>query len=140
MLKRAHGMPRLILNELGAYTTDTVYRIRTNVSAKKLVGSFINPLTALSAELEGRSYGGGVLEMVPSEIENLLIPLPEKAVINLRQLDQSVRSLPTDQVLEKHGNGILNALGLSKNKQVQLLDRWQKLSNRRQRVSNEVED
>ena len=29
--------------------------------------SFINPLTALSAELEGRHYGGGVLELIPSE-------------------------------------------------------------------------
>lgn len=138
MLKRAHGMPRLILNELGAYTTDTVYRICTNVSAKKLVGSFVNPLTALSAELEGRSYGGGVLEMVPSEIENLLIPLPKKATINLRQLDRSVRSLRTEEVLKKHGNEVLNALDLSKVKQQQLLEGWKKLSNRRQRISVDV--
>ena len=62
MLKRAHDTPRLILNRIGAYTTDTAYRIRTrDVSAEKLVGCFINPLTALSAELEGRHYGGGVL-------------------------------------------------------------------------------
>ena len=138
MLKRAHGMPRLILNELGAYTTDTVYRIQTNISAKKLVGSFINPLTALSAELEGRSYGGGVLELVPSEIENLLVPLPEKATVNLCQLDQSMRSLSTEKVLEKHGSEVLNGLGLSKQKQRMLLEGWQKLSNRRQRVSVDV--
>ena len=29
MLKRSHNTPRLILNRLGAYTTDTAYRIRT---------------------------------------------------------------------------------------------------------------
>ncbi len=138
MMKRAHGMPRLILNDLGAYTTDTVYRIRSKVPPKKLVGAFINPLTALSAELEGRSYGGGVLELVPSEIENLLIPLPAKAVISLRQLDQSVRSLPAEEVLRKHGNEVLNGLGLSKPKQEQLLEGWQKLSNRRQRISKDV--
>ena len=138
MLKRAHGTPRLILNELGAYTTDTVYRIQTNISAKKLVSSFVNPLTALSAELEGRSYGGGVLEMVPSEIEKLLIPLPENTTINLRQLDQSMRSLSTEEVLEKHGREVLNGLGLSKQKQRMLLEGWQKLSNRRQRVSVDV--
>ena len=50
MLKRAHNTPRLILNELGAYTTDTAYRIRTShVGAQRLVGCFVNPLTALSA-------------------------------------------------------------------------------------------
>ena len=138
MLKRAHGTPRLILNELGAYTTDTVYRIQTNISAKRLVGAFVNPLTALSAELEGRSYGGGVLELVPSEIEKLLIPLPENTTVNLRLLDQSMRSLSTEEVLEKHGSEVLNGLSLSKQKQRMLLQGWQKLSNRRQRVSVDV--
>ena len=75
MLKRAHNTPRLILNKLRAYTTDTAYRVKVKQgSAEKLVFSFVNPLTALSAELEGRHYGGGVLELVPSEIERLLIP------------------------------------------------------------------
>src|SRR5690606_3680901 len=76
MLKRSHDFPRLILNELGAFTTDTAYRIRVKeVSSHALVFSFINSLTALSAELEGRHYGGGVLELVPSEIERLLVPV-----------------------------------------------------------------
>ena len=78
MLKRSHDTPRLILNQIGAYTTDTAYRIRSKVAAETLVGCFINPLTALSAELEGRHYGGGVLELIPSEIERLTIPLPGK--------------------------------------------------------------
>jgi hypothetical protein len=33
----------------------------------------VNSLTALTAELEGRHYGGGVLELVPSEIEKLAV-------------------------------------------------------------------
>lgn len=37
MLKRAHDMPRLILNKLGAYTTDTAYRIRSRIPARKLL-------------------------------------------------------------------------------------------------------
>src|SRR5207247_2638545 len=60
MLKRAHHTPRLILNKAGAYTTDTAYRIRSQkTTAERLVTCFFNPLTALSAELEGRHYGGG---------------------------------------------------------------------------------
>ena len=78
MLKRSHNSPRLILNKAGAFTTDTAYRIRSRkVAAEKLVCCFVNPLTSLSAELEGRHYGGGVLELVPSEIEKLMIPIPD---------------------------------------------------------------
>ncbi|HEY9217847.1 MAG TPA: N-6 DNA methylase, partial [Phenylobacterium sp.] len=94
MLKRAHTAPRLILNALGAYTTDTAYRIRPKgPDAAQLVAAFVNPLTALSAELEGRGYGGGVLELVPSEIEKLLVPLPESA-LDLPALDAAVRTRP----------------------------------------------
>ena len=77
MLKRSHDTPRLIYNRLGAFTTDTAYRISTTVSTpEKLIYCFLNALTALSAELEGRHYGGGVLELVPTEIEKLLVPIP----------------------------------------------------------------
>jgi hypothetical protein len=40
-----------------------------------LVAGFHNSFTILSAEVEGRSYGGGVLELVPSEIARLVVPL-----------------------------------------------------------------
>lgn len=136
MLKRSHDTPRLILNRMGAYTTDTAYRIRTNAAeAGKLVGCFINPLTALSAELEGRHYGGGVLELVPSEIERLRIPLPPKADVDIPALDKAIRNLPTHEVLEHQSKIVLGALGLSKAKQTCLLEGWKKLRNRRHRTS-----
>jgi hypothetical protein len=139
MLKRAHTMPRLILNKVGAYTTDTIYRIQTKeVSPTALVTSFINPLTALSAELEGRHYGGGVLELVPSEIENLLIPLPTTA-FDLKELDNDIRTNPISSVLETHGRKVLEDIGLSKSKQTKLISGWEKLASRRQRVSVEVD-
>ncbi len=138
MLKRAHHMPRLVLNRAGAYTTDTAYRIRSkNVPAETLVYCFVNALTALSAELEGRHYGGGVLELVPSEIERLFIPIPKKMRINLRQLDQAVRSLPTQVVLEEQTSKILGTIGVSRSDQNCLLAGWQRLRDRRQRVSTE---
>src|SRR5690606_22188315 len=108
MLKRSHNTPRLILNQIGAYTTDTAYRIRVqNVEAAKLVGCFINPLTALSAELEGRHYGGGVLELIPSEIERLIIPLPRQVNVDLIALDTAIRTLPTHLVLSRQGKVVL---------------------------------
>jgi adenine-specific DNA methylase len=138
MLKRSHDTPRLILNQIGAYTTDTAYRIRTrDIDAKRLVGCFINPLTALSAELEGRHYGGGVLELIPSEIERLTIPLPKKAKVDLIELDKAIRCLPTHRVLDNQGKIILGALGLSRAKQDCILEGWRKLRDRRHRSSSE---
>lgn len=139
MLKRAHDTPRLICNRLGAYTTDTAYRINTTAcAAEKLVYCFLNPLTALSAELEGRFYGGGVLELVPSEIERLMIPLPKSVRPKVRQLDSSVRSMKADQVLYDQGSTVLGALGLSKRKQEILHSAWQRLRNRRQRTTVDI--
>lgn len=138
MLKRSHNSPRLILNRIGAYTTDTAYRIRTrNVVGEKLVGCFINPLTALSAEVEGRHYGGGVLELIPSEIERLLVPLPESADIDLVDLDNGIRSLSTHQLLSRQGQVVLGGLGLSRAKQECVLEGWRKLRDRRHRTSSE---
>ncbi|WP_298469299.1 N-6 DNA methylase [uncultured Erythrobacter sp.] len=139
MLKRCHDTPRLILNKIGAYTTDTAYRIRTKASdGERLVGCFINPLTALSAELEGRHYGGGVLELIPSEIERLLIPLPMHANLDLNELDKSIRTKPTHETLERQGGLVLGALGISKAKQASALEGWRKLRNRRQRTTSDA--
>lgn len=138
MLKRSHNTPRLILNRIGAYTTDTSYRIRAHdVLAEKLVGCFINPLTALSAELEGRHYGGGVLELIPSEIERLTIPLPGNVNVDLSDLDKAIRCLPTHQVLFRQGKIVLGGLGLSTAKQECVLEGWRKLRDRRHRTSSE---
>jgi len=139
MLKRSHDLPRLILNKVGAYTTDTAYRIRTlnGTPAEKLVSSFFNSLTALSAELEGRHYGGGVLELVPSEIEKLLLPLPNKVKISLQDLDQMIRTRPTHEVLESNSRVVLGGLGLARPKQDMLFDGWKRLRNRRHRISRE---
>lgn len=141
MLKRASDTPRLILNKLSAYTTDTAYRITTErTSPEKLVYCFLNPLTALSIELEGRHYGGGVLELVPSEIEKLLVPLPKGPRPQLQQLDRLVREENADAVLEQQGQRILSELGARRAEQEQLLAAWLRLKNRRQRVTGDANE
>lgn len=139
MLKRSHDMPRLILNKVGAYTTDTAYRIRTlnGTSANKLVACFINSLTALSAELEGRHYGGGVLELVPSEIEKLMLPLPKKVRVNIKALDKNVRNDSAETLLEVNSHLVLGGIGLSRAKQDIVFNGWKRLRNRRQRTSSD---
>jgi len=140
MLKRAHDIPRLILNRAGAYTTDTAYRIRSkDVDAETLVAAFINPLTALSAELEGRHYGGGVLELVPSEIEQMVIPIPMDAQPDVEDLDKAIRTLPTEQLLRAYGGRWLSMLGVNARKSDQLFEGWSSLKNRRQRTGGAAE-
>jgi hypothetical protein len=139
MLKRAHDMPRLILNEVGAYTTDTAYRITTkSVDARKFVYCFINSLTALSSELEGRHYGGGVLELVPSEIEKLYVPIPTRTRTAIKTLDKMIRNVSSSEVLAFQDNRVLKDLGLTANEIVCLHAAWDKLRNRRQRTSSAI--
>ena len=140
MLKRAHDMPRLILNRFGAYTTDTAYRISAlKHPPERVVYSFVNSLTALTCDLEGRHYGGGVLELVPSEIERLLIPLP-RIRPELRKLDAFVRQSDTEEILEAQDCKVLGAIGLSRSEQAKIRDAWSRLRNRRQRVGGEDYD
>jgi hypothetical protein len=139
MLKRSHDAPRLILNKVGAYTTDTAYRVRSlGIKAGTLVGAFVNPLTALSAELEGRTYGGGVLELVPSEIERLLIPVPNDDAVDVRALDSAVRTTSMADIFSSYGGKVLAGIGLSAANSEALTDAWSQLRNRRQRIG-EVE-
>jgi adenine-specific DNA methylase len=138
MLKRSHDTPRLIHNRLDAFTTDTAYRISSKtVRPETLIYCFLNSLTALSAELEGRHYGGGVLELVPSEIEKLLLPIPGKIRPDLSKLDAMVRKSSAADVLERQNEAVLGALGLSKARQEDLLSAWLRLKNRRQRISED---
>ena len=148
MLKRAHGFTRLLLNTSGATSTDTVYRIRLAPShltrGPDIVFSFINSLTLLLSELEGRSYGGGVLEMVPSEIERLRIPLVHPTAAQFTKLDAMVRAgTPIEEILAftdplilgRHGAGGLAAKSIAT-----IHGAWQRLRDRRLRVVQTDDD
>lgn len=92
--KRSHFGPRLVLNQAGAYTTDTIYRghmATTKRTAEDVVASFHNTLTLLTAEIEGRSFGGGVHELVPSEIARLTTVVPPGVGNALSRLDAIAR-------------------------------------------------
>lgn len=134
MLKRCHEAPRLILNQVGAYTTDTAYRVTsTFTDAENLVCSFLNPLTAITAELEGRYYGGGVLELVPSEIEKIYIPVINDYQHKSTILNQLVKDGKIEEAIRLQGEAILVKLGFSTEDNDQLMKIWQKLRDRRLR-------
>lgn len=136
MLKRSHEAPRMIYNSYEAYTTDTAYRITANkdIIEDKLAYCFINPLTAIFAELEGRSYGGGVMELVPSEIRKLIIPFPDNIEYDIQELNNMILNCSMEECIEYQGQIIFKSLGFDSNVNIRLMNIWKKLKNRRQRL------
>jgi adenine-specific DNA-methyltransferase len=94
MSKRSHRYPHVVRNDAHVVTTDTIYRGEVqaaSLTADDFVATFHNSLTLLSAEIEGRSFGGGVLELVPSEISRLLMPVFPGFGEELNRLDALAR-------------------------------------------------
>jgi len=134
MSKRAHRYHRLVLNQAGVVTTDTIYRgtmhRRFHRRASELVAGFHNSLTLLTAELEGRSFGGGVLELVPSEISRLRVPMRAALARRLAEIDRLVRNSEDEEMLVTVTD---DALSHDIPAFADLLDR---LSSARQRLQN----
>jgi adenine-specific DNA-methyltransferase len=110
--KRSNLFPRMAVNEANSYVTDAFYRIRMKDGNKinDLVFSFYNTVTLIFAELEGRYYGGGVLELTPNEYKNLSIPFCIKIQMSqFKKLDKMLRTKTnikdvldyTDQIILK---------------------------------------
>jgi len=74
--KRCNEYPKLIKNSANVLATDSAYTITMNegYDIENLIFSFYNSLTLSFAELNGRYYGGGVLELTPNEFKNLPVP------------------------------------------------------------------
>jgi hypothetical protein len=100
----SHQFPRLIGNRAHVEFLNSMHGIRLHhgipdVAKEALPLVALNSLTMLGAELGGRSYGGGVLKMEPSEARALPVPKLEhlKSAWNQlkkerEQLDHQLRS------------------------------------------------
>lgn len=74
--KRCYEAPKFVVNEAKVLATDSAYVVNPNegIDTNSLVLSFYNSLTLVFAELYGRFYGGGVLELTPNEFKKLPLP------------------------------------------------------------------
>ncbi|KKQ32911.1 MAG: hypothetical protein A2266_02590 [Bacteroidetes bacterium RIFOXYA12_FULL_40_10] len=74
--KRCNEYPKLIKNNANVLSTDSAYTInmKSDYDVENLIFSFYNSLTLSFAELNGRYYGGGVLELTPNEFKYLPVP------------------------------------------------------------------
>lgn len=135
MLRQIHLAPRLTVNAAAATSTDTVHRVRLapNTDATALATVFHNSATFAFAEVMGRSYGGGILELEPREAEQLPIPHPECADPELSgNVDLLLKANEIEKALELVDRHVLiDRLGLSPNLVNQCREAWVTLRDRR---------
>ena len=135
--KRSYKYPRLVLNQSKALTTDTAYGIAPvkGVASKSICFSFYNTMTLAFSEIEGRFYGGGVLELTPREFRSLPLSLhkPTKADFDeFRHLHDRGGDITSD--VSVFGDRMLaNDLSLSTFEVGLLQSSWEKLRNHRLR-------
>lgn len=133
VFRQIYDFPRIVLNEAEATATDTIHRMRSHGSdPRAIVANSYSYLTAASAEIEGRSYGGGVLELEPTEAEKLLMPATLGDAMPLEECDALIRAGRLETVLEENNRRILmQQVGLSKAECAMLRGIWEKMRNRR---------
>jgi adenine-specific DNA methylase len=77
-----HLGPRLLLNGTDATCTNTIHRVFfkeiIETKQRRLAAiSILSTFSQLSAEIEGRSYGSGVLKYEPSEASSVMLLMPK---------------------------------------------------------------
>lgn len=126
-----HYGPRLVLNDAKVTSTNTIHRVYFKSIPeykKKLAAiSMLTTFSQVSAEIEGRCYGSGVLKHEPSEVKQILMMMPDdigaKEVNRIyAQIDQLLRANKLDEArimadqfilnkpIEQYGPKLLNVL------------------------------
>lgn len=75
-LRRNNLYPKFVLNRCNAVSTDTMHRMKFNsdVKPENILLAYYNSISFAFTEICGRSYGGGVLEILPGEMGNIILP------------------------------------------------------------------
>lgn len=104
-LRRNNLYPKLVINNCDAVSTDTMHRIKLyeGVDPDLILLGYYNSISFAFTEICGRSYGGGVLEVLPREAGNVLIANikklnPKKKSVLIERLDNIIR---TDAEIEE---------------------------------------
>ena len=134
LLRQIYDFPRIVLNGAGATCTDTIHRLTCKGNPEEFIPSTYTYLTGASAEIEGRSYGGGMLALEPSEAERLLVPAQLTHAVPIEECDKYVRSGRLAVLLEENSLRVLvDGIGLSRSECTLLKAIWTKMSERRLR-------
>ena len=134
MLRQIHDAPRIVVNNSQATCTDTIHRLRIEnpQTAERLAATSVTSVAAAFAEIRGRSYGGGVLELEPREAE----ALPTPAILRrapLREIHDALRGGILEQAMDLADRTSLAGTDLSPTDLDVLRGAWHKLSTRRRK-------
>lgn len=141
--RRNNIFPKFVINQVGAHTTDTMHRVKINknvnistlkkINLKALVASYYNSLSLASAEICGRSHGGGALELMPNEVENILLPYNDNNAKILKEIDSMMREGKTIQEILEFTDPIIleDGYGFSESEIKIANTVWKKLLKRR---------
>ena len=139
-LRRNNFYPKFVLNKCNAVSTDTMHRMKfyLGVEPESVLLSYYNSISFAFTEICGRSYGGGVLEILPGEMGNIMLPKivdidPQKRAGLLQRVDGIVRK---DDDIEVALNIVdqellVDILGLDPAWCTQCRAIWRKLQKRR---------
>lgn len=134
-LRRNNQYPKFVLNEAKAYTTDTMHRvfIKEGVNKKAFVASYYNSLSFTFAEILGRNFGGGCLELMPSEVGGIYMPYRAENEALFAGIDRMLRQKKTaDEILDYTDRIILHeGMGLTIEEVQTARSIWHKIMGRR---------
>jgi adenine-specific DNA-methyltransferase len=134
LFRQIHRYPLLVVNEAKAASTDTIHRVRVKngTNIQLLASTFFNSLTLAWAEVCGRSYGGGVLELEPREAEELPIFYKDNLEIDIEKVEDLLRQDRAYEALDYVDKIILkNYLGFDDFMIAKIRSAWEQLRDRR---------
>jgi hypothetical protein len=132
LYRQIYDFPRIVLNKAKAASTDTIHRVKCKSRPRAFLTNFYTFLSAASAEIEGRSYGGGVLELEPTEAERVLVPAELRAGLPPTEIDSLIRRGRFKEALAQNSKLVLqDGLGLSARDCNALARIWRKMRDRR---------
>jgi adenine-specific DNA-methyltransferase len=91
-----HEGPRIVLNQGKIQCTNSIHRVFfkesiTEYDRKLIALSLLSSFSQLSAEIEGRNYGSGVLKHEPSDAKRIAIIFPKNT--NKQTIDESFNKI-----------------------------------------------
>ncbi|WP_457746317.1 N-6 DNA methylase [Sulfurimonas sp.] len=135
LFRQIYKYPLLVANEQKAACTDTIHRVilkDKDIEIKQLAASFVNSLTFAWSEVAGRSYGGGVLELEPSEAMELPVLYTKDIILDTNSIDEMIRNNEIEKALDYVDAKLLIEYYSYSRKEVLLLRAaWEKLRDRR---------
>lgn len=134
LLRQIHSYPKIIINEAGATSTDTIHRIRfrNGHRGRTVAAAFVNSLTFAFSEVVGRSYGGGVLELEPNEAEDIPIPLENMKALDAEGIHRLLLQDKVEEALDITDHHLLiQGVGLSRKEAKAVRNIWKTLRDRR---------